>query len=396
MYLIISLLLILVGAGVLCAVKWQAWFVNQPEQDYVVAQRPNNIVLTMGQDAQHQRIVSWRADTAISRSCLRLVHARHLDTVNIAADSALIYSQAGVAAYYQARLDNLQEGQYSYQCVSGDRQSEWHNFRISDLDTTTLLFFGDIEDKKGTPSRLMMQKALSRNANVDAVCYTGNILEHPMDKYWQVWQRSLEGRQSMVPQIAVAGSNEYRKGLMRKIDNRWTHVFGIPQNAPYRFLGTSTYFIDFPTARLIMLDTHALNFLSDYTIMQTWLSRLLISDPDKWKIVIMHQPVHYAATGRYHPALYLAFHEVLKDADLVFSGSDHNYVRRQEMPQYIILNSSDRNLEIRKDINQDPLVACYDEKMKGYCSVSLTYDSLHLYTYDIVHDRIIDQLSLGR
>lgn len=386
---ILTIILILVGAGTLVGIRWNVWFGNSPEADYVVPQKPHNIVLSYGEKAASMRTIAWRADTVVKPSCVKLISEQ--DTALFPAQAALLHTRAGKAAFYKVFLPPLTEGNYQYCCLSGEEQSDIRHFIIHPDEGNRFLLFGDVQDKLGQSSPLLFSTAFSSHPDAHYAAFVGDIIERPTDIYYQLFFRSLRGQQEYIPLLASTGNHEYLKGVVKHLDNRWKKVFVNPQNGPKRTLG-STYYVDFPEYRMIVLDTDALHLFSDFTITQTWLSGALREAQQKWKIVIMHHPVYSAGKGRSNPLFYTFFHATLREADIVFCGHDHNYLRRGDKPVYLLTNSSDKFYQPKQHIHADKHAAY----TRLYEYVTVTTDSLRIETYEAESDSLFDSITLHR
>lgn len=389
---ILSAVLLLGGITTLFALRWQAWFGNVSEAPYTVEPHPHNIVLTFGDEAPAQRTLTWRCDTALSPSFLRLLSHDNADTLLIPAKATIIATEGGKAAYYRVELDSLASGEYHYQCLSGKHTSGWHTFSVSSSDNLSFLLFGDIHDT-GSLSAPMFSAAFARYAgSLDFMAFIGDMIERPTDAYWQVWFAATDNLSASLPVIAATGNHEYKKGIIKSLDPRWTHVFANPDNGPLRFLGRS-YYIDFPHLRYVVVDTDALQRFSDYTVVNTWLKHTLRTT-DKWTVVAMHHPV-FAVGKRHHtnPMMYLFLHHALRDADVVFSGHDHHYMRRGTQPVYITTNSSLKHYPASKEPEKADILI---PNMRIYEHVTLTPDTLQIHTYAVEDNRLIDSLTLTK
>ncbi len=394
--------ILVVAATIVCALRWNAWFGNQPEQQYSVSSKPHNIVLSYGENAESSRIVSWRCDTALSLSSVQLLNWANRDTVSFQAEGSIVKSRAGRAAFYRAYIDSVPSGNYSYRCVTDGKHSDWYPLYFSDRHShdrmQRFVVFGDIQDKEGSASAALFKSAFDlpglRHTAPTAMVFAGDIIERPTDKYWQIFFSSLADRQTTVPIIAATGNHEYLKGVRKTLDQRWTHVFGNPHNGPERFFGT-TYFVDFPYCRLIVLDTDALQVVSDYTVMQTWLRKVISQKADLWKIVVMHHPVYSAGKNRNNASMRMAFRRILEEADVVFCGHEHNYMRGTidgDKPVYILTNSSDKFYAPKENIKADS----YASYMRFYEDMKVYKDSLRIDTWAADGDTIFDSVVLQK
>ena len=399
----VSVILVLAGI-VICALRWKAWFGNQPEAKYDVPDYPHNIVLTYGEKAAISRTVSWRAGEEVQPSELQLLRWRQQDTLIFQAEGDVIKSRMGKAAYYRVILDSLAAGNYSYRCCNPDFCSDWYSLYVPEhsgkQSMQEFLVFGDVQDKKGEASAFMFDQAFfnfqlnSQNPALAGMIFVGDIIERPANKYWQIFFSSLNGKQTEIPVIAATGNHEYLKGMHKVLDTRWTSIFGNPENGPERFSET-TYFIDFPNCRIIVLDTDALQLFSDYTVMQTWLRKVLSERNNSWKIVVMHHPVYAAGKGRDNFAIRWVFHQPLKKADVVLCGHDHNYMRKTDKsgkPVYILTNSSEKFYEPKAEIEAD----CYASNLRFYEDMKVYADSLRIDTWNVETDSIFDSVVLRK
>ncbi len=385
---VFSLLSIVLAAGIIVTIlRWNAWFGNHTEQPYEVADFPHNIVLTCGEDATSERCISWRCDTVL-RDAFLLLYTCDSVVQRYPAMGEMVVSQAGKAAYYQTHLSGLSAGTYAYQCVVDRDSSALYSFTIQDKAQESFLLFGDVQDRTGS-SAAMFEQAINSHPDAQAIVFVGDMIERPLDEYWQVWFTSMGGLQATFPIIACTGNHDYHKGLIKRLDTRWTRVFRNPENGPYRFTGRS-YFIDTQFARMVVIDTDALHTLSDYTITSTWLSKVLKENPKTWSIVIMHHPVYAARKGRINPTIYATFYRALKDADLVFCGHDHNYMRKGEKPVYILTSSADKVYPIKENIVANAVLS--GEKVYEY--ITLNAQQLSVQTYKVKENTLFDSVHL--
>ena len=398
---IVSAIILLAGA-IVCVLRWKAWFGNQPEAEYAVPVYPNNIVFSYGESAINSRIVSWRADTMLQPSAVRLLSWSRRDTTEYAAEGSIVSSRSGKAAYYRVVMDSLSAGNYSYCCITGESSSEWYPLFVADRQAANrmqqFIVFGDIQDKGDGASETLFANAFSDKVvggnNVAGMVFVGDIIERPTDKYWQVFFSAIGDMTARLPVIAATGNHEYLKGVRKKLDSRWIHVFGNPGNGPQRFLYT-TYYTDFPQCRFIVLDTDALNVFSDFTVMQTWLEKVLKERKNVWKIVVMHHPVYSAGKNRSNALIRIAFRRALQSADLVFCGHDHNYMRRMEgggKPVYILTNSSEKYYTPKDEIKADS----HASNMRFFESVKIYPDSIRVDTWNAESDSVFDSALVVR
>lgn len=236
-----------------------------------------------------------------------------------------------IAYKFHTFSDETLDGFIKYE---GEHSAVWQDLRVP--DTLSFLLLGDVHN--GIDS-LHWDAIARRHPNLDFYAQLGDFIERGYFYYEQQLVSELEGTPlEQLPIICTPGNHEYRKGIVRSLPELWYNVFPQPQNGPERFKGT-TFYVDFPDLRFIVIDTNGLQRLSDYTIVNTWVRKVLQEAGDRFTVVMMHHPVFSASVGRQNPLINLTFRRVLKDADIVFAGHDHNYARR--LP-FIVTNSAQK------------------------------------------------------
>ena len=241
-----------------------------------------------------------------------------------------------------------------------------------------------------------------RHSDIQFWAQMGDWMERPYLCYEQMMYQSLLGtRLDTLPIVAIPGNHEYLKGVVKTLPEKWKSIFPNPQNGPARFLGT-TYFVDFPHLRLIAIDTDGLHRMSDYTQVAFWLKKTLREAGDKFTIVMMHHPVYSTAKGRQNPLMWLTFYGAMREADVVFSGHDHNYARRteeykerfwkkEEPTVFIATNASNKKYPIRENTK-------YDSSFSGepiYEYIQVTPSALYIHTYKILSGELLDEVIIS-
>ena len=358
--IITVVLLCLAAASAWCIWRWDILFSRTTENSYILDDTEPVLFMTAGASGLYDRTFSWScADSADCRFELYNTHTNAIDTT-IMSHPTLVKTMGGEQYMHVVRLSNLRQGTYIAQLPDKGSHAE---FTIRKQSTLHFEVFGDLllsEDAlQGQLSSVLSQRYEYSTSQLSAVLYTGNVLLESTQPCWEAYLTAMDGWQATIPQIGVAGSRDYERGINRVLDPRWTYRWALPLNAPERFLGTTCY-IDYPDCRLILLDTETLEVLVDYTVLQTWLCRSLQEAGDKWKVVLMHHSVHSASAGFDHPRLHAALHPTLDAADLIISGNDLSYGRRADLslsdlinaehtvPVYVVLTSDSTEAAIPK------------------------------------------------
>ena len=267
-------------------------------------------------------------------------------------------------------------------------------------DTLSFLLLGDIHNSLTNSDMSLLSE---RHPDIQFWAQMGDWMERPYLCYEQMMYQSLLGtRLDSLPIVAIPGNHEYLKGVVKTLPEHWKTIFPNPQNGPARFLGT-TYYVDFPQLRLIALDTDGLHRVSDYTQVAFWLKNTLRNAGKKFTVVMMHHPVYSFAQGRSNLLMWLAFHSAMREADVVFSGHDHNYARhtehykarfwkKEEPTIFIGTNASIKKYPVKENKK-------YEASLSGepvYEHIFVTPNTLHISTYTIHLGERIDNVEIIR
>ena len=267
-------------------------------------------------------------------------------------------------------------------------------------DTLSFLLLGDIHNSLTNSDMSLLSE---RHPDIQFWAQMGDWMERPYMYYEQLMYQSLLGtRLDSLPIVAIPGNHEYLKGVVKTLPEQWKTIFPNPQNGPVRFLGT-TYYVDFPYLRLITIDTDGLHRVSDYTQVAFWLKNNLRNAGKKFTVVMMHHPVYSFAQGRSNPLMWLAFHSAMREADVVFSGHDHNYARhtehykarfwkKEEPTIFIGTNASIKKYPVKENKK-------YEASLSGepvYEHIFVTPNTLHISTYTIHSGERIDNVEIIR
>ncbi len=318
-WIYISLLaLLLIGGGVVCALRWQAWFGNPAEPE-------------------------WNADTI------------DYHFLTFAADSLP----------YFVRTD-----------------SGWQDTQSP--DTLQILLLGDVHNSL---THADYDTLGARNPQLDCYAQLGDYLERGYFYYLQELYHQVEGSAfDSLPLIVCPGNHEYRKGLRRTLTPLWYEAFPQPKNGPADFIGT-TYYVDFPRLRFVVIDTNGLQALHDFTRVNTWVNQVIHSAGDRFVVVMMHHPVFSCGAGRQNPLIYLTFRQSLSKADLVFAGHDHNYSRR--LP---FVNTNAATKYYLNKVNPRDERICSGHRL--YEVLTIVGDTLTLKTYLFESGELYDEVHI--
>lgn len=260
------------------------------------------------------------------------------------------------------------------------RHDGWQD--IASPEELRILLLGDVHNGVTHEQWLSMAAA---QPELDAYAQLGDFLERGYFYYMQQLLRELDStRFAELPLICCPGNHEYHKGLIKRLPQLWYDHFPQPHNGPQDFLGT-TYYVDFPNLRFIVLDSNGLQQLRDFTRVHCWLHNAMDTAGERFVVVMMHHPVFSTAKGRQNVAVNIFFRFLLQQADLVFYGHDHNYARR--LP-YIETSAARKSHRLRPGLEAE----CTAVDVQLYEVITCNEDSLTLSTYVMDSDSLYDHV----
>lgn len=389
---------ILVFGSILCAVKWKTWFKNPKESNYVCENAPNRIMLSLGENADNQRSISWRCDTVVKKSWAKLICHNNSDTIVYKPKGKLIETKAGKNAFYRVDFNNLTEGKYSYQVGNLESKSKMFQFTILPKDNQfTFAFIGDVQDSIGGKSDSIFKAINQTYPDLDFWMMAGDVIKRPLDKYWKEFYRMGDSLFQSTPMISSPGNHEYYKGLYKRIDKRWMNYFPMPKNGPKWFKGRACHW-EIEDACIVSLDTDGVQGFYSYWQQFYWAKNILNSTNKTWKIVLMHHPIKSDSYGRSTFLMKTLFEKLVErqNVDLVLQGHNHSYSRytsknkkQRSAPVYVCTSLSPKFYDISVDFKADRLGV----GKKFYQIVDITNNKLSFKTYQTNH-KLYDAFSI--
>ena len=395
---IICCIVIVAALAILVKSRWNAWFKNVPEEPYAAATVPDRITLTPGEDFMSERTVSWRCGDTLAQSFLTLTAGG--DTATFKATGSVIESRGGRDAFYYVTIDSLQPGsKYSYRVTTAGKQSREYRFAMPDVDEPArrFLFFGDVQDNIGGQSGEWFAKLYRQYPDVDFWACAGDLIERPIETYWNYLYQSADTILATMPLLNSTGNHDYLKGLYLTIDPRWRHTFVYPCNGAKTAIGIS-YYIDMPGMRFIVLDTNGIQDCVTITTRYQWLKRVLASAGDKWKVVMWHHPAYSVRSSRINLPVRNTFVPLLEryGVHLVLQGHEHGFMRHigtcGDHPVYLISYMSPKSYKLRKSSPGFKVIA--DTPM--YHIVDYNNSTMEVRSYALANDSIMDFVKISR
>ncbi len=376
-------------------VKWDTWFFNPPEPNYTPSSMPDQLLLTWSGNASDSRDVTWQGDTIAKSGFLELTdNSNPGDTVRYKSASRMIKTSGGASSFFKVGMKNLKPGNtYQYRVATENRWSEWSSFKMGNSADSlySFLYFGDVQDSINGKTGDVFHRASESSPNAAFMVFIGDIVERPHNAYWAEWFRSGGKLFRTIPVIATPGNHEFYKGIIQKLDDRWSAHFSIPQNGPANFLGSACYW-DYQNTRFISLDSNGIQGIPSALEQRRWLKSVLDNTRQKWIVVIMHHSLYSTTSGHDYFYLRTLFKPLFDQyhVDLVLSGHDHVYGRAAHIPNdvfkgeqgpvYVVSHTSPKFYDIGFSKKMDKMAT----NTAMYQLFDVTGDSIRFraYTFD--------------
>lgn len=399
----LSLLLVAVVAGsILCITRWYTWFGNIPEPAYTTADAPQRILLTLGNEGEFSRIISWQCDTTLHSGEVRITEIGSHDTTTIKAEGTVVGSRSGKSAFYHAELNGLKpSARYSYQVRNTNKESGWASFAMPDADAQTpfsFTFMGDIQDSVGGLSASIFQHIAKMDTAPSFCMFGGDLIERPMDEYWKLVFNDWGSVARSVPIVACTGNHEYIKGTTRTLDARFPYVFAYFLKSQTE--GDMTYSFSYKGVRFFLLDSNV-DFwhLGDQA---EWLENGLKASKEKWKVVVLHHPIYSNKGSWQNFPIRWYFKSLIEKykVDLVLQGHEHVYARwadkdkdgRPTTPLFVTSYCSPKNYQLNLNREEDRIGT--DDRF--FLRINASNDSLTIQTITTSNYQPYDKVTITK
>lgn len=306
---------------------------------------PDRIVASPAQDASRGFSVAWRTEASVDAPLLQVVVAG--DSPDMGAPRQLtsitraLRTENGLAHHHRADVVGLQpDTLYAWRVQGGGTWSAWHHTRTAapaDVPLT-LLYFGDTQNKNASLTTRVVREAMRHAPDARLALFAGDLVsggDGEDDNEWGEW---FEANESLPTSMLVApaiGNHEYFEEFegtpqeRRVLGAHWPLVFALPGNGVTEAAST-TYWFDVQGVRVAVIDGTSALDLGTARSQARWLDGVLASNPDRWSIVLTHQPFFSPRDGRDNALLREHLLPVIRKhrVDLVLQGHDHVYGRR--------------------------------------------------------------------
>ncbi|MBR1547151.1 MAG: metallophosphoesterase family protein [Prevotella sp.] len=379
--------------------RWEAWFHDPEEPPYTSEAVPHRLLLTFGDRSELSRNISWQCDSIVRPSWLELVNLADSDTVRIEAQGEVFRSRSGVAAYYVARLRQLQPSTaYSYRAVSGGQASRWYEFstRATGRDSLAFLYVGDVQDTLGGLANKYLREALAHHPESEFLVCGGDLTDRPSDHRWQETFSDIDSVCQAMPLLTVTGNHDYLKGVIMRLERRFPLVFSYFLDS--KIGDNQLYTLSYGPVQFFLLDSN--RELPYLQTQRQWLEEQLQQSTAHWKIVVLHHPL-YSIKGSLNNAIQRwMFNDLIEEygVDMVMQGHEHAYARMTRhdddgnatTPVYTVSHCSPKNYRIQFSDRFDK----FGISSRYYQTVSVCADTLVMATYEVYGHTLYDSLRI--
>jgi len=330
---------------------------------------PSRIILSLAADPSRSQPVTWRTERALDIAYAQISAAsanpdfmKSAATVTATAAKAEIDGGKSVGAYVAHFKDLSPNTRYTYRVGDGANWSEWNSFRTSSdrPDAFRFLYLGDEQNNIKSLWSHSIRAAYSKAPDARFIVHAGDLLEEGYDdRLWGEWCDAMGFISALVPSFATPGNHDLHRLThgsdsqeVLSVSSLWRNHFALPLTGPKSVdeLNEQSYFIDYQGVRFISLDVNVYSNAAFAESARTrvgrrqliWLEELLKENPNRWTIVVQHQPMYPIAKGRDHVEmreallpLYDKYH-----VDLVLQGHDHTYARTHKLAGGKVMPSS--------------------------------------------------------
>ena len=320
---------------------------------------PSRIILTWAGDPARTQAVTWRTETPLSAPQAQIAKftadpgfEKGAITVNGAAETDDLGGGQS-AGHYAANFQGLDPNtRYCYRVGDGHAWSEWNIFRTASdkPETFRFLYVGDAQNSIKSLWSHSIRAAFQTVPDARFIVHAGDLVEDGYnDQLWGEWSDAMSFISAVIPSVPVPGNHDLHRAPgtpnpknVFAASPLWRRHFALPQNGPeIEEAPSQSYYLDYQGVRFVALDVNVFantDFQPDakqrvWDKELEWLKKTLSANPNRWTIVVQHQPLYDVAKGREYPDMRDALAPIYEKyhVDLVLQGHDHAYARTHKV-----------------------------------------------------------------
>lgn len=312
-------------------------------EDAIVDNTPDQIILSVTEDMATSVSVSWRTSVSVPISKIQFVKENSLFNIEdsaytVVSKSELLDFKGMKTWHHSALIKELQpHTTYAYRVGNDHKWSEWINFKtINDKEEKIkFIYFGDVQSNIKSLWTRVAKQAVKSVPDAEIILYAGDIVNRGNNlNEWEEWFEASGNMHQAIPIMPAAGNHDHGDSEFGKyeISAYWNKQFKVPSNGADGLEGTS-YYVDVKNVRFVVFNTEMFNtYEKDRDSQMEWLRKVLITNNQKWLIMLFHHPIYSTKKNRDNVELRSLVKPLIDEfkVDLVLQGHDHTYARGKE------------------------------------------------------------------
>ena len=216
-----------------------------------------------------------------------------------------------------------------------------------------------------------------------------------MHRWWEEGFRNIDSVAQAMPILAVTGNHDYRKGVIQRLERRFSLTFSYFLDS---MIGDNqVYTLCYGPVQFFLLDS---NRELPYLLTQRdWLKTQLQQSRARWKIVVLHHPLFSIRSASRNLIQRWVFNGLIEDygVDLVLQAHEHNYARMTAhdngvatTPVYTVSHCSPKNYDLYQNERYDR----FGTDSRYYQTIDIIGDTLTMAAYEVYHHTLYDSLKI--
>ncbi len=242
---------------------------------------------------------------------------------------------------------------YRYRVGDAKAWSEWFGFRTASAspEPFRFIYLGDAQNEirsKWTPA---VREATRAAPDARFIVHAGDLVAEGWDdSLWGEWSAAMGVAAATMPSLPTPGNHDLRRAprdaagrAISTVNALWRAQFTVPHDGPSDVpeLADEAWFLDYQGVRVVSIDANMYTEEDFDPALKrraagrqlAWLDQVLGDNPNRWTVVVHHEPVYSVGNDRDNAELRAALLPVYDrhHVDLVLQGHDHAYGRTRKL-----------------------------------------------------------------